>query len=104
MLPGASRFRWTIDITIKGEGLLEQVADIQSERSKSVRIEPIGFALGRAEEISDGGATQSIQKAKDRAFLNYQSSAPVENRLGARIVADGDANRNATALKGATQG
>ena len=51
---------------------LKYRADIQPQRPERIGVEPVCLPLGWAEEISDGGAAQSVEKSKYSALLNHE--------------------------------
>ena len=51
---------------------LKYRADIQPQSPERVGVEPVRLPLGGAEEISDGGAAQSVEESKDSALLNHE--------------------------------
>src|SRR5690349_9629168 len=79
--------------------LPKEFRDIDPQRAERIGIEPVGLPLGGAEKVADGGATEAVEKAEDAALLNDERAAPVEDRLGAGVVANRDPHRNACSLK-----
>src|SRR5947207_3629714 len=81
----------------------KQFSNINAQRSKGVGVEAIGLALRRAQEISDRRSAQAVQKPEDRAFLDDERPAAIEDRLGAGIVGDCDPHRYSGALERSPQ-